>query len=199
MNNVLSGKTILWSEYLLVLQISAEVSAEINRYKDAFKRTYEFPNAIITRPHLSLMKFFQFESYEELIIKKLQQLSETIHPFQVQLEGFGTFKHTIYVDVKTVCPILELVYKRKDELKPFLKGHNYFFFTKKPHISIARGLKESQCHLAWQHWCFKRYQNTFKAIRMTLLRRRYGQQSYEEIGMFFFKGMPSAYLQTKFF
>lgn len=194
-----AGKTILWNEYLLVLQLSAEVSEEIKVYKDAFKRTYDFPNAIVTRPHLTLMKFFQYESYEELIIKKIQQLSETVQPFDVQLKDFGTFHHTIYVEVKTVRPILELVHKRKNELKPFLNEPKYVFITKKPHITIVRGLMESQCRTAWQHWCFKRYQRTFKAVHMTLLRRQSDHVSYEKISTFHFKGLPYPYIQTTCF
>jgi len=192
-------EVILWSEYLLVLQLSAKVSEEISAYKDIFKREYQFSNAVITRPHLTLMKFFQYDSYEALIVNKLKLLAETVSPFNVQLENFGTFGHTIYAHVKTTHPILEILYHRKEELKPLLCGSKNTFFVSRPHISIARGLQRKQYAIAWEKWQSKKYHANFKTISMILLKRNKDNFAYKEVKTFYFGGLQIPYLQAKCF
>ena len=181
------------NEYLLIIEPETSVRQQIQSLKQAFKDRYRFKNAVISKAHITLMRCLQYESYEQLIVRKLRAMSTCVTPFGVELKGFGNFGHTLYIDVKTHTPILNIVTNRRAELRPFL--HNGAkgtpFFTTRPHITIARGLTPTQCQMAWTNWSRMPFCSFFRATEMVLLKRQAGRIGYRRVARFNFTGRVS--------
>src|SRR5690606_13316570 len=141
------------------------------------------------------------DSYEKSIIDELQRLSASVTPFDVELQGFGSFGHTLFVNVKSADPILELTTKRRQALRPFLRNGKAYtpYFVTKPHITIARNLTPSQTVTIWTIWRRTRYRDTFQARGMTLLKRKAGTLGYTTVKKFTFLAMAPQFTQGKLF
>ena len=147
------------------------------------------------------MLFIQNDSYERCLIKKFQQLPAMANPFDVDLCGFGSFDHTLFVDIKSGTPVLQLVTTHRHTLRPLVNGSNGHSvrFTGKPHITIARKLTPSQHASIWPIWRRTQYSSTFRARNMTLLKRQVGTYQYSTVHKFDFLGLPPAFTQGKLF
>lgn len=188
-------------EYLLIVEPVDVAQKQIQAFKQYFLKSHRYPNAVISKSHITLMRFTQYESYEKRIIQKFQQLAASTVPFDIELQDFGNFGHTLFIDVKSTHPILSVVSKRRQELCPLLngvKGVNPHFVTK-PHVTIARNLTPSQTDAIWPIWKRTRYNGTFRAKRMILLKRMVGTQSYSVVRKFNFLGIPPPFTQGKLF
>jgi len=188
-------------EYLLIIEPSGLVQKQLRGFKQFFINSHRYPNAIVSKSHLTLMRFIQYDSYEQRLVKKFQQLAAMANPFDVELCGFGSFGHTLFVDVKSAAPVLQLVATHRHALRPLVsgvRGHAARFVTK-PHITIARRLTPPQSAAIWPIWGRTEYRGEFRARNMTLLRRRVGTQTYSTVGKFDFLGMPPALMQGKLF
>ena len=93
-------------EYLLIIEPSNPVQQQLRAFKQYFISTHRYANAIVTKSHITLMRFIQYDSYEKLIIRELQRVATMAAPFDVELGGFGSFGHTLFVDIKSAAPIL---------------------------------------------------------------------------------------------
>ncbi|WP_257666149.1 2'-5' RNA ligase family protein [Parapedobacter tibetensis] len=189
------------NEYLLIIEPEASVKQQIQRFKRYFIQSYRFSNAIVTRTHLTLMRCLQYESYESRFVQKLRNISATVSPFDIELQGFGNFGHTLYIDVKTIHPILDVVSNRKEEIKPFVNRNmkQAPFFVKKPHITIARQLTPTQCNMVWALWSRAKYEGRFHAKKMLLLKRRVGTRTYRKVEKFTFRGQIPYPIQGRLF
>jgi len=188
------------NEYLLIIEPENQIRQQIHSLKRLFKQRHRFENAIVSKAHLTLMRCLQYESYERLLARKLQAIAATVKPFGVELQGFGNFGHTLYIDVKTVVPILDIVSNRKTELRPFVyNSKNTPFFVRRPHITIARSLTPAQCSSAWTIWNRMSYQAYFQAKHMVLLKRRVGTHTYHQVEKFTFGGHTPYPVQGRLF
>ena len=179
-------------EYLLLLPLPKEVQQHVMYFKNVFKDTYDFPNALITYPHLTLLKFMQFENYEGAIINKLIQLACYVSPFQVILNGFRFFERVFYIDVATGSAILDIVYNQRSSLLPLLRaGKNRYHFTRNAHVTIARGLLQLQCLEISRSWKIPSYQAAFIASQMLLLKRTTAYSPYKPVNTIRFIGNKS--------
>lgn len=188
-------------EYLLIIEPSGIVQKQLRAFKQYFISSHCYPNAIVSKSHITLMRFLQYDSYEKHITRELQRLATTAAPFDVKLRGFGTFGHTLFVDVKSTAPILQLVSQHRHTLRPLVsrvKGHTAHFVTK-PHITIARKLTPRQNAAIWPIWNRTEYSGEFRARNMTLLRRRVGTPTYATVQKFDFLGIPPVFTQGKLF
>ncbi len=188
-------------EYLLIIEPSSQTQKELQAFKRYFTMCHQYPNAIVSKSHITLLRFLQYESYEKRIVHRLQQLADLAMPFNVELAGFGSFGHTLYVDIKSTRPILELVSTYRQGLRPWIygmKGSSPYYVTK-PHITIARNLTPSQGETVWPIWRNTRYCSSFQAKNMTLLKRLVGTHSYSVVRKFNFLGLLPPVVQGKLF
>ncbi|MFB2117968.1 2'-5' RNA ligase family protein [Parapedobacter sp. 2B3] len=188
-------------EYLLIIEPNGLVQKQLRAFKQYFINSHRYSNAIVSKSHLTLIRFIQYDSYEKHIVRELQRIASTVNPFEVELEGFGSFGHTLFVDVKSAVPILQLVATHRRTLRPLVngvKGHTARFVTK-PHITIARKLTPPQNAAIWPVWNRTDYSGQFRARNMTLLRRRVGTHSYATVQKFEFLGISPAFTQGKLF
>lgn len=188
-------------EYLLIIEPCGIVQKQLWAFKRYFLNRHRYPNAIVSKGHITLMRFLHYNSYEKHIIQELQRLAATTAPFNVELRGFGSFGHTLFVNIESVAPILQLVSSHRHVLRPLvsrIKGHPAHFVTK-PHITIARKLTPYQNEIIWPIWNRTEYSGEFLARNMTLLKRRVGTYKYSTVRKFDFLNVPPAFTQGKLF
>jgi 2'-5' RNA ligase len=177
---IFSSKQLAVSEYLLILQPHEDLYNKIIDIKRSFADNYDCPMAAFLKPHLTLIKFMQFEMQETRIIQKLEHFMATSTPFKVDLEGFGSLPtHSIYLNVKTKNPIARLV-KSLRPVQPLLKfdaEHTPHFMTE-PHITIARKLLPWQYEKSWLEFSNTTFTASFIATNAILLKRKVGNKSY---------------------
>ncbi|WP_345950271.1 2'-5' RNA ligase family protein [Mucilaginibacter sp. PAMB04274] len=161
-------------EYLLILSPSSEIGKTITRFKKYVEEEYGCKLAAQLIPHMTLANFIQTSENEEAIIRGFRNQASVVSPIHVGLKGFGKFNsHTVYVNVATPKPIMDLVSNLKvkfadklklvDSLKPY--------FINKLHITIARGMSPQQCEEVWAAYEKEAFNATFYATEMLLLRR----------------------------
>lgn len=181
--------------YLLIIKPDEELEAEITGIKTAFAEKFDCSAARFSKPHITLMHFLQFEIMESQIVRKLHKFSEMAFPIDIDLQGFGSFPdHTIYLNIKTKEPLVEMVRKIRSEMQPLLKGdkeHKPHFATN-PHITIARRLLPWQYEKGWMEWGSERFASTFTAGSMTLLKKITDAQPYEVVADFPFLSRTAA-------
>lgn len=189
------------NEYLLIIAPDEPVQRQLQAFKRDFLSKHPYANAIVSKSHISLMRFLQYDSYEKQIVRELQLLAASVMPFDVELRDFGSFGHTIFVDVKSVNPILDLVSKRRSALSHLFSKYKGFSprFVTKPHITIARNLTPMQGNYVWPIWNRTKYQGSFSAKDMVLLKRKAGASGYTVANKFQFLGLPPAYRQGELF
>lgn len=201
MNAVPSHYGLHLYEYLLIIEPNGLVQKQLQAFKQYFISNHRYPNAIVSKGHITLMRFIQYDSYEKHIIRALRQVAANANPFDVELRGFGSFGHTLFVDIASADPILQLVSTHRRMLRPLVggvKGHTARFVTK-PHITIARKLTPTQHEVIWPIWNRINYSGAFRARNMTLLRRRVGTLTYATVHKFDFLGISPAFMQGKLF
>ncbi|SFB93175.1 2'-5' RNA ligase [Parapedobacter composti] len=187
-------------EYLLIIEPTDPVQKQIRAFKQYFIRSCRYPNAIVSKGHITLMKFVQYDSYEKPIIREFQRLAAGIMPFDITLQGFGNFGHTLFVDVKSTGPIRELVTLRRRELRSLLRAEGFDpYFVTKPHVTIARNLTPTQTETIWPIWNRTRYCGSFRARQMVLLKRPVGSRAYSVVDKFNFLGLIPRFTQGKLF
>ena len=97
-------------EYLLVVNPHEELSHRIIKIKDEFSEKYKTGNTKSTKPHISLVKFINYQLMEERIMHRFQTIAMGVAPFKVELKDFGSFPtHTIFINVITKLPVQNLV------------------------------------------------------------------------------------------
>lgn len=188
-------------EYLLIIEPDHLVQKQLRAFKQYFICSHRYPNAIVSKGHLTLLRFIQYDSYEQQIIRELERIAMQTAPFDVELHGFGSFGHTLYVDVTSPLPIIRHIADYRHILRPLTnstKGHSIRFVTK-PHITIARKLTPPQHDAIWPIWKRTRYNSGFRARNMTLLKRRVGTYKYSTAHKFDFLGLSPVFTQGKLF
>lgn len=198
-SKVLAGYST--AEYLLVVTPHEDLWQTIMTIKSNFAEKYSHPMAAFTKPHLTLLKFYQTEINESRIVKKFENICARQPSLKIELKNFGTFiSHTIYINVTSKVPILNLV-KALKEAQPLLKYDASFkpFFMAEPHITIARKLVPWQHEKAWLEYSHTSFTGRFIANKITLLKRRVGNKSYQVVKDFPFKNMPPESVQVSLF
>jgi 2'-5' RNA ligase len=168
------------NEYLLIVQPHEDLYNRIMAIKQSFAETYDCPAASYTKPHITLVKFTQYDMAEQRIIHKLQVLAAANAPFAVELNGFGSFPtHTVYLNIQSKNPILDLIkdLKQAQHLLKTDKEHKPHFMTE-PHISIARKLLPWQFEKSWLEYSHTPFTGKFIASELLLLKKKGGTKAY---------------------
>ncbi len=189
------------AEYLMVLTPHPDLWQAIMNIKANFAEKYKHPMAFSTKPHLTLLKFYQTEIAETRIVKKLDSVCAKQASVKIELKNFDTFpSHTLFINVTSKVPILHLV-KALKEVQPLLKYDPNFkpFFINEPHITIARQLVPWQYEKAWLEYSHASFTGKFIASKITLLKRRVGNKTYQTVKEFSFQNLPPDAVQVSLF
>jgi DNA polymerase IV len=158
-------------EYLLVINPPIAIRNEVKRIKEEFSKDYDYPRAEKTQPHITLASFRLDESFEENIVKALDELCQFQEPIEVRLKNFNSFpSHTIFIDVINYSAIIDLVKSIKIKLNLPRGTKKHFSF--RPHLTVARGLSEEKFKKAITEFQFSDFNASFIASNMTLMKRK---------------------------
>lgn len=171
---------MLVNDYLLIIQPSDDVKAKVNALKRAFAEAYECPQALHSKPHITLLRFMQYGMNERNIIHKMQVYINRHSSFLVSLSNFGSFPtHTIYINVETKNKIVDVV-KSLKPVQSFLKydkEHKPHFITT-PHLTLARKLQPWQYEKGWLEYSNTHFTASFMVNNILLLKRNIEQKHY---------------------
>ena len=206
-NNVLENippayiKTLRMNEYLLVLNPNEELRSRIMKVKQDFADKFEATTAKFLRPHVTLVNFISWDMMEEKMAQRIKHIAMGTTPFKVELKDYGSFpSHTIYLDITTKVPIVNLVKELKSvqrlmKADPAHEPH----FINDPYIAIARKLLPWQYEKGWLEYSHKHFTGKFIADSMLLLKRPVGSKSYQIAERFEFQNLPVATRQASLF
>lgn len=194
-------KHVLPAEYLLVLQPHEALWDEIKSIKEKFATDYSCDQARKGLPHITLMRFKQFQSTEIHIRHHLRNNARTISPFKIELKDFGSFpSHTIYINIVSKVPIMNAVKTLRQNAQKFMKidKDNKPHFITEPHLTIARKLQPWQYEKGWQQFEHAGFHGRFIADHTLLLKRKEGEY-YKQVEKFVFEGAKEEVKQTNLF
>ena len=190
------------AEYLLLIEPRKDLSDAITGIKKAFYDQYKAPEALKGKPHLTLVNYKQYTSFESRIVQKLRTVSMQISPIAIDLHDYGSFpSHTIYINVVSRSTVQNLVKNIRTHLQGLMKmdKDNKPHFIMEPHITIARRLKPWQYEQGWLDYSHQSFSGRFIANTMVLLRRETPDQKYELVHRFEFQGMAVGASQAVLF
>jgi 2'-5' RNA ligase len=191
-------------EYLLIISPDDEVSSAITKFKKIHKDVYSCIYSANLKPHITLSNFVQNAAMENTIIRRLENFSKTILPFDIYLNGFGFFSNqtsTTYMNIEKEYPIIELVNGVKTRYRSLLQFDEELkpYFASKPHITIARGMTQEQFSRSLKDWSNKKFSCKFHAHEMLLLKRDFTGGNYAVVKCFPFNPNATQIVQLSLF
>lgn len=190
------------AEYLLLIEPRKDLSDKVVEIKKYFHEKYKSPEAIRGKPHITLVNFVQYTTFEERIRQKLRTISLSRAPFQIDLLDYGSFpSHTIYINILSRPAIQSLVKSIRAETTALMKldNDNRPHFIMDPHLTIARKLKPWQYEQGWLEFSNKNFSGKFIANNMVLLRKDLDGGRYEQVERFEFQDLHVAVKQAALF
>ena len=79
------------AEYLMVLTPHQDLWQEIMDLKLNFADKFRHPMASLTKPHLTLLKFYQTEMAENRFVNKFENICAKQPAIKIELKNFDTF------------------------------------------------------------------------------------------------------------
>ncbi len=176
-------KQLMPAEYMIVLAPHEDLYNKIMKLKQDFAASYENTMATALKPHISIVRFLQYEMNEQHIHNKLKVLSTALPFFKVDLEGFGSYpSHTIYIKVQTQEPIKAIAKKLKQAQSLMtINKENKPHFLNEPHIAIARKLLPWQYEKGWLEYSNNHFKASFIAEQLLFMKRPPGSKSWQVI------------------
>ena len=190
------------NEYLLVLRPPEELWNKIVKVKEGFAEAYRCAQARWGQPHITLVKFVQYEMMEARIVNRLKVVGMGQYPFKVELRDYGSFpSHSIYINVATKIPVQHLIKQVRSEGQRLMKlnDDNKPHFIMEPHVTVARKLQPWQYEKAWLDYSNRQFTGRFIADSMLLLKRPQSEKAYQIVQRFAFQNLPVATIQGELF
>ncbi|WP_343700961.1 2'-5' RNA ligase family protein [Chitinophaga sp.] len=163
--------------YFIALLPTAEVGKEIIKIKQDFAEQYGPVYALKVLPHITLQVPFTADpSLERAFCEELTEFAKTQAPFEVSLNGFGTFPNkqnrVLFINVEKS----ETMSAMHRQLINFLRKEFGFStmlartgFT--PHVTVAfKDLEDAVFEKAWPEYENKEYKASFKVNNLYFLR-----------------------------
>ena len=199
-SEVATGNNQLPAEYLLVLQPHEALWNEIKFIKEKFATDFDCAMARIGLPHITLVRFKQYQAAEVRIRQALRNSIKTLQPFKIEMKDFGSFpSHTIYINIVSKVQIVNTV-KVVRQGQRFMKmdKDNKPHFITEPHLTIARKLLPWQYEKGWLEYSHKDFHGRFIADHALLLKRRQGEK-YRPVEKFLFQNEKEEIVQGDLF
>uniref|UniRef100_UPI0031DE15ED RNA 2',3'-cyclic phosphodiesterase n=1 Tax=Chitinophaga sp. TaxID=1869181 RepID=UPI0031DE15ED len=163
--------------YFIALLPTAEVGKEIIKIKQDFAENFGPVYALKVLPHITLQVPFTADpALEKAFCDELAEFAKTQAPFEVSLNGFGTFPNkqnrVLFINVEKS----ETMSALHRQLINFLRKEFGFStmlartgFT--PHVTVAfKDLEDAQFEKAWPEYENKEYKASFKVNNLYFLR-----------------------------
>lgn len=189
------------AEYRLVAELPQALRESVQKVKQYFADTYDCAPAAMGKPHITLLRFSQYEMTEPRIVRRMEQVATERAAFMVELNGFGSFpSHTIFFSVATQTQLTELI-KSFRPLQPLLKMDKEHkpHFINEPYITLAAKLLPWQYEKGWLEMSNTHFSGKFMAEQLVLLRRREGEKGYAVVKRFALKNEKKEVTQGNLF
>lgn len=140
---------------------------DIHGLKQWVNQKYNSKGALRSNAHITLQMPFRLgQKKESQFLSELDGLCQKQNPFEIALNGFGSFEpRVVFIDVVDNHTLTSL----QKELEFFMKKYQVFNGTHKnngfhPHITIAfRDLKKASFYQLWDEVKNRPFQETFTA------------------------------------
>ncbi|PUZ29787.1 RNA 2',3'-cyclic phosphodiesterase [Chitinophaga parva] len=163
--------------YFIALLPTAEVGKEIIKIKQEFAEKYGPVYALKVLPHITLQVPFTADpALEKAFCDELTEFAKTQAPFEVNLNGFGTFPNkqnrVLFINVEkseTMSAMHRLLinFLRKEFGFSTMLARTGFT----PHVTVAfKDLTDEQFEKAWPEYENKEYTASFKVNNLYFLR-----------------------------
>ncbi|MET7001131.1 2'-5' RNA ligase family protein [Chitinophaga defluvii] len=163
--------------YFIALLPNAETGMEIIRLKQEFAEQFGAVHALKVMPHITMQVPFTADpAMERSFCEGLTEFAATQTPFEIVLNGFGSFPHqdkkVLFIQVEKTAGMLEMhrqlvSYLRKEFGFSTMLARNSFT----PHITVAfKDLTQEQFDKAWAIYEKKPYNATFRVNNLYLMR-----------------------------
>lgn len=173
-------------EYLLVARPDAVVYAQVMEEKQNFSAQYRDPVAIKTKPHITVANFLAKEEMEATIIRWMHRIISSQKSFRVTLDQYSGFKpHTIYLRVQDHAPFQQLT-KELKVVDQYVRSYGCpeMYLINRPHLTIARRLKDSTYQQAIAEYAQKIFHASFEVKDLVLLRRQHQFDACKQVNVF---------------
>jgi 2'-5' RNA ligase len=155
--------------YFIAIYPPQQVIDEVKIFKQDLALHYDNSKALKNDAHITLFPPFSRElELENDIHEAFQKIDTNIYPFEIELNGFGSFANP-------KNPVLFVKPESNDKLNDlYLKVNEKFNFMKysfNPHITVGyRNLTHENFLKAWEVYKDKEYKTKFLVDKITLLR-----------------------------
>jgi len=175
--------------YFIAILPPSNIRNEIRSFKEGIKNDFGVKHALKLPAHITVQIPFRISGKQEtVLLERLKAFSNELIPFEVALDGFGRFsKNVIFVNVLNHLPFIKVHSKLQEMLTSFIDLKSHEISSKiHPHLTIAvRDLKRSDFPAIWNRFETKKYNNSFTAKDLTLL--KHNGHTWDVIECFNFK------------
>ncbi len=163
------------SLYFIALIPPQPVYNEALNLKQYFKTAYNSKASLNSPPHITLHMPFKWKARKENILTEaLERFAKQHQPVEITLNNFNAFEpRVIFMDVvkDETLALLQKQLKRFCKMELNLFNADYKEFAFHPHITLAfRDLKKNEFYKAWDEFKEKKFEATFTAREITLLK-----------------------------
>lgn len=163
------------SKYFLALVPPEPIYGEAMGLKESIKEKYNSKGALRSPAHITLhMPFDWPDQKAEVLFEELTTFAQKQSTVSVTLKDFGCFKpRVIFIDVENseALQLLQKEFDRFFKIKLNLFHASYKDLPFHPHLTIAfRDLKKSEFYKAWDEFKEKKFDGTFTATAVSLLK-----------------------------
>lgn len=162
-------------QYFVAIVPPSPIYEEILEQKVYFKTQYNSKASLNSPPHITLHMPFRWEEQdEENLIGHLKSFAVENPTVTIHLNDYSSFPpRVIFINVE-ITPELENLQKnlrRYFKRRLNLFNANYKELPFQPHITLAfRDLKKPNYQKAWEEFVRKKYDETFVANKIALLK-----------------------------
>ncbi|MBV8328213.1 2'-5' RNA ligase family protein [Chryseobacterium sp.] len=155
--------------YFIAIYPPKAIIDEIKAFKRDFAECYDNSKALKNDAHITLFPpFAREQEMEDDILTAFHKINTDISPFEVSLNGFGSFPNpknpVIFVQPENNSGLTELFNRVKQQF-------SFMAYSFTPHITVGyRDLNWENYLRAWEKYQSKEYKTSFLVDRILLLR-----------------------------
>lgn len=159
--------------YFIAIVLPEPYLTEIQEIKHIISKKYKTYAALKSPAHITLIAPFFFNADKEHeLVKKMSNYYSPVHPFKIELKGFGCFPPRVIFINPLPSPELLLLYESmKEYMKDILPKSKKSSPSFHPHITVAnRDWSTFDFEQAWEEFENKKFSGYFNVDQIYLLK-----------------------------
>jgi 2'-5' RNA ligase len=173
--------------YSIVIRPSDDIISKVKEMKTSLKKAVGgFFNSVNSEAHISLFEFHAYEHDYPTLLKEFQKAAGSLHPFDIELNGFNHFPTSGAFYIKPANESSLGIVERSEDfkrecnsklLRDFTEGWMDLFGT--PHMSIGRRLKPEWMDIAYS--LFQKFTAKFQCETITIRKFNEDRRQFDVI------------------